>query len=312
MKIEDTLNNRYQEYLHGLDIYENKNSLILSKIVIKPEFRNEGVGSEIMEDLIKYADTHGKIIALTPSSDFGGSKNRLTQFYKRFGFKLNRGQYKSFQFKDKMIRYPKLKEDKLEGGKADKMNTGDIAKKFKVTKSKIEKELRMGKKIEKEHTGSVSMAKEIAMDHLVEIPDYYTRLKKMEKEGEEYWGKRVSESLTRIDKLLREQVDLSITDETAFSTDYNIFRKGKPAGKMILSTHNPSIKDDAIELVLLKIDEKYQGLKMGYDIIKQIWQHNPNVNEIYVTPTQQSMGFWHKMGAKKMNDTYHVIYKAHS
>lgn len=108
--IEDILRNKYGEYLDGLDIYENRTSLILSRIVIKDEFRNSGVGSKIMEDLITYADRNKQIIALTPASDFGGNKNRLIQFYKRFGFKHNKGVHKSYEFRDAMIRYPKLNE----------------------------------------------------------------------------------------------------------------------------------------------------------------------------------------------------------
>lgn len=50
-------------------------------------------------------------------------------------------------------------------------------------------ELRMGMEVEKEHTTSEQIAKKIALDHLAEIKDYYTRLKKMEdeakKEGED-------------------------------------------------------------------------------------------------------------------------------
>lgn len=108
--IEDILRNKYEQYLVGLDIYENRTSLILSRIVIKDEFRNSGVGSKIMEDLITYADQNKQIIALTPASDFGGNKNRLIQFYKRFGFKHNKGVHKSYEFRDAMIRYPKLNE----------------------------------------------------------------------------------------------------------------------------------------------------------------------------------------------------------
>ena len=52
-----------------------------------------------------------------------------------------------------------------------------------------EKELSAGIDVEKEHTKSPALAKYIAMAHLKEIPDYYTRLKAMEdaatrKEGE--------------------------------------------------------------------------------------------------------------------------------
>ena len=44
-------------------------------------------------------------------------------------------------------------------------------------------QLEMGIKIEMEHTDDPSVAKIIALDHLSEIPDYYTRLKKMEEDA---------------------------------------------------------------------------------------------------------------------------------
>ena len=48
-----------------------------------------------------------------------------------------------------------------------------------------EDELEMGIKIEMEHTTNREIAKRIALDHLTELPDYYTRLAKMEEEGKE-------------------------------------------------------------------------------------------------------------------------------
>jgi len=45
------------------------------------------------------------------------------------------------------------------------------------------KELEMGRGVEMEHTTDKRMAERIAKDHLAEIPDYYTRLAKMEAEG---------------------------------------------------------------------------------------------------------------------------------
>lgn len=45
------------------------------------------------------------------------------------------------------------------------------------------KELEMGIEVEYEHTTEALISRKIAMDHLVEIPDYYTRLKKMEDEA---------------------------------------------------------------------------------------------------------------------------------
>ena len=45
------------------------------------------------------------------------------------------------------------------------------------------RELEMGIDVEYEHTTDPNIAKRIALDHLAEIPDYYTRLAKMEAEG---------------------------------------------------------------------------------------------------------------------------------
>ena len=75
------------------------------------------------------------------------------------------------------------KDDKIKGGKADKLSIEDIAKKHDVSVESIKGQIDMGKKIEMEHVDDIKLAEEISMDHLEEIPDYYTRLKKMEKEA---------------------------------------------------------------------------------------------------------------------------------
>ncbi len=56
----------------------------------------------------------------------------------------------------------------------------EIAKKHRLEVSFIQKQLDMGAPIEHEHTKNQKLATEIALQHLDEIPDYYTRLKKME------------------------------------------------------------------------------------------------------------------------------------
>jgi len=56
-----------------------------------------------------------------------------------------------------------------------------IAKKHDVTVASVEKAVAAGRKVEKEHTKSTKQAEKIARDHLKERPDYYEKLKKMEK-----------------------------------------------------------------------------------------------------------------------------------
>jgi hypothetical protein len=56
----------------------------------------------------------------------------------------------------------------------------EIAKKHRLDVSFIQRQLDMGEPIEHEHTKDHELAMDIALQHLDEIPDYYTRLKKME------------------------------------------------------------------------------------------------------------------------------------
>lgn len=57
----------------------------------------------------------------------------------------------------------------------------EIRKKHGISSSALESQLRKGIKVEQEHTGDLAMAREIALDHLDEFPDYYDRLEKAEK-----------------------------------------------------------------------------------------------------------------------------------
>lgn len=67
----------------------------------------------------------------------------------------------------------KAAADQIPGGKADKKDPSDFD----------QSELDKGIKVEREHTDDPKLAREIAMDHLTEFADYYTRLDKMETEA---------------------------------------------------------------------------------------------------------------------------------
>ena len=74
------------------------------------------------------------------------------------------------------------KADKLEGGIADKSSPSEFD----------QGQLKIGIKIEMEHTKDKDIAKEIAMDHLKEIPDYYSRLDNMEDKAKKDMKKSLS------------------------------------------------------------------------------------------------------------------------
>jgi Protein of unknown function (DUF5661) len=81
--------------------------------------------------------------------------------------------------------------DECNKGKAMKLHEVDlvgkptpsvdqIALKHKVSRASIQSQLNIGISVEQEHTGDRALAREIALDHLDEFPDYYDRLKKIE------------------------------------------------------------------------------------------------------------------------------------
>ena len=64
-----------------------------------------------------------------------------------------------------------------------------IARKHRLDVSVITNQLKMGVPIEHEHTKNNVVAMDIALQHLDEIPDYYTRLKKMELDAKKHHRK---------------------------------------------------------------------------------------------------------------------------
>jgi hypothetical protein len=66
-----------------------------------------------------------------------------------------------------------------------KKSIDEVAKKHGVTVDSLRHELKMGMKVEKEHNDDPAITRKIALDHLWEMPDYYTKLIDMEHEEKE-------------------------------------------------------------------------------------------------------------------------------
>lgn len=83
---------------------ETDRMINLAKIVVTDGERGGGKGTSAMLNLIDYADSTGKVIALSPSTDFGGNKTGLIKFYKGLGFIDNQGKNKDFTISESMYR----------------------------------------------------------------------------------------------------------------------------------------------------------------------------------------------------------------
>lgn len=93
-------------YLESPSAGQGSPYVVLSHIEIPKTGRNGGVGTAVMERIIKEADANGWPLALTPDGAFGGSKSRLEKFYRRFGFVPNKGRAKDYLTQEAMIRPP--------------------------------------------------------------------------------------------------------------------------------------------------------------------------------------------------------------
>ncbi len=72
--------------------------------IIKVFEKRKGLGTEIMNKLCAIADKYDLIITCSPTSEYGSNINRLINFYKSFGFILNKGRKKDFRFFESMYR----------------------------------------------------------------------------------------------------------------------------------------------------------------------------------------------------------------
>ena len=115
------------DYGVTLDLFEGKNGdITIGKISVPKEKRGQGIGSQVMQDIIDYADANGKRLLLTPSTSFGAtSVSRLNDFYKGFGFVDNKSKNKDFSTKESMYRNPsKPSTQTAVGGKMGQASIG--------------------------------------------------------------------------------------------------------------------------------------------------------------------------------------------
>ena len=73
-----------------------------------------------------------------------------------------------------------VNEDEIPGGLADGMTLKDLAKHHDTTIDELIDKVSNGINVEMEHTSSIPIALEIALDHIYEDLDYYNKLKKIE------------------------------------------------------------------------------------------------------------------------------------
>lgn len=120
----------------------------------------------------------------------------------------------------------------------------EIARHHGVPLKQILSQVNMGSEVEFEHTGNRKLSMEIALDHLLELPDYYTRLEKME-EGNTM-GPEFSRGLTNSSSGLGAsppETDFDPNDLPNALRTKNKMPGSKSPGKQVSKMVNKSIKN---------------------------------------------------------------------
>jgi len=149
----------------------------------------------------------------------------------------------------------KLSEQKLKPYKT----VEQIAKKHRLEVSFIQKQLDMGEPIEHEHTKDHKLAMEIALQHLDEIPDYYTRLKKMEADAKKHHKKfkDVKEETKSGDEGLRDWFGKSkSSDGKSGWVQLGGKWAGKPCARQPGQTSTPKCGSSKMKRALSKDEEE--------------------------------------------------------
>jgi GNAT superfamily N-acetyltransferase len=112
-----SISKKYSNDLSKLEVRETENSIVVDSLIVMKSKRNQGIGSSVLDDISRYADSKGKPVTLTPSG-LGANRaektERLNEFYKRIGFSENLSKIDG----QDLIKQPK---PKMEGIFQDKV-----------------------------------------------------------------------------------------------------------------------------------------------------------------------------------------------
>ena len=97
--------------LKAFHIIEWNDDIELNSIIVEKDRQKEGIGKQVMEELIKFADHKRKRlilhVGLNDKVHGTTSRGRLVTFYKQFGFVENKNRQKDFTITHGMYRDPK-------------------------------------------------------------------------------------------------------------------------------------------------------------------------------------------------------------
>jgi hypothetical protein len=197
-------------------------------------------------------------------------------------------------------------EDKIKGGLTDGKSIHDIVVhhgedswasiQFESLEKQIEKQLEKGIKVEMEHTSDAKVAREIAMDHIWEDQKYYDKLETVE------------ENKSIIKRILKEEINLQVTDESPDTITILVEYNGRNAGIIMVAEANA---ENTLEIVGVKFKKDYETVFILNEAVKSLWGMFKETNDLIVAPKPEGISFWNKLGFNRISPTYLILQRGH-
>ncbi len=190
------------------------------------------------------------------------------------------------------------------GGKADNMTIEEIARKHGVSVGDIKAQVKKGIKVESEHTEDKELAKEIALDHLVEDARYYDKLEKMEKM--EQTEKKNAKELPKVFYCKHMQAGVAKYENEMILIENEALKKMMPtfAGKPVYVEHTEVNIDKIQEEADGYVSECFYNENDGWywnkfiaisDNAQQKIREGWSVSNAYMPTQSGEGGVWHNV-----------------
>ena len=198
-------------------------------IFIKEEFRGKGISHVLMNEGIQFCHRSKRDIT-SIVLNIKKTNNISIKLAKKYGFK----EQKSDMVNKTHIRFIRsldefIKESFIEENKDEKAI--DLSYDIRPDSNYDSEQLKIGIKIEQEHTKNLDKARMIAKDHLDEIPDYYTRLVKMEEEAKKKWDIPCNEGFFNANELKNTKIKIPVI--TFPKNEWVSIKKRLNSGKIV-------------------------------------------------------------------------------
>jgi hypothetical protein len=119
---------------------------------------------------------------------------------------------------------------------------------------------------------------------------------------------KITNSKLIIKKLLREHINLTITDETPDSISVLVQYNERNAGVITVAPAND--RDDMLEIVAIKFKKDYETLFIIAQAVKSLFLTFKNIDNLIVAPLPEAIQFWNTLGFNRISKNYLILKRA--